>query len=134
MLKRESVLKDQGIQVYNDIEFEELSHIPKINLRGQSDNKDFMSSSGTILDILLPTEPNISNVTVNAKVIWLGPNEWLVEINNENKFKEILIVSNSDKNFFKKNNIFLTKDIIDGYLGPLVGVLSAMDWIQKNKK
>ena len=54
-----------------------------------SDNKDFMSSSGTILDILLPTEPNISNVTVNAKVIWLGPNEWLVEINNENKFKEI---------------------------------------------
>lgn len=42
MLKRESVLKDQGIQVYNDIEFEELSHIPKINLRGQSDNKDFM--------------------------------------------------------------------------------------------
>ena len=89
MLKRESVLKDQGIQVYNGIEFEELSHIPKINLRGQSDNKDFMSSSGTILDILLPTEPNISNVTVNTKVIWLGPNEWLVEINNENKFKEI---------------------------------------------
>ena len=89
MLKRESVLKDQEIQVYNGIEFEELSHIPKINLRGQSDNKDFMSSSRTILDILLPTEPNISNVTVNVKVIWLGPNEWLVEINNENKFKEI---------------------------------------------
>ena len=89
MLKRESVLKDQGIQVYNGIEFEELSHIPKINLQGQSDNKDFMSSSRTILDILLPTKPNISNVTVNTKVIWLGPNEWLVEINNENKFKEI---------------------------------------------
>ena len=52
----------------------------------------------------------------------------------ENNFKEILIVSNSDKNVFKKNNIFLTKDIIDGYLGPLVGVLSAMDWIQKNNK
>jgi len=52
----------------------------------------------------------------------------------ENNFKEILIVSNSNKNVFKKNNIFLTKDIIDGYLGPLVGVLSAMDWIQKNNK
>tara|TARA_B100000029_G_scaffold240537_1_gene237701 strand:- start:34 stop:639 length:606 start_codon:yes stop_codon:yes gene_type:complete len=52
----------------------------------------------------------------------------------ENNFKEILIVSNSDKNVFKKNNIFFTKDIIDGYLGPLVGVLSAMDWIQKNNK
>ena len=52
----------------------------------------------------------------------------------ENNFKEILIVSNSDKNVFKKNNIFLTKDIIDGYLGPLVGVLSAMDWVLKNNK
>ena len=52
----------------------------------------------------------------------------------ENNFKEILIVSNNDKNVFKKNNIFFTKDIIDGYLGPLVGVLSAMDWIQKNNK
>ena len=52
----------------------------------------------------------------------------------ENNFKEILIVSNNDKSVFKKNNIFFTKDIIDGYLGPLVGVLSAMDWIQKNNK
>ncbi len=52
----------------------------------------------------------------------------------ENKFKEILIISNSDKNYFKKKNIFLTKDVIDGYLGPLVGVLSAMDWIEKNNK
>ena len=52
----------------------------------------------------------------------------------ENNFTEILIVSNDDKNVFKKNNIFFTKDIIDGYLGPLVGVLSAMDWIQKNNK
>ena len=46
MLKRESALKDKAIQVHNGIEFEELSHIPKINLRGQSDNKDFMTSSG----------------------------------------------------------------------------------------
>jgi len=89
MLKRESVLKDKGIQVYNGIEFEELSHVPKINLRGQSNNIDFMSSTETILDTPLPTEPNISHVAVNVKVIWMSPNEWLVEINNENKFKEI---------------------------------------------
>ena len=89
MLKRESVLKDKGIQNHNGIEFEELSHVPKINLRGQSNNIDFMSSTETILDTPLPTEPNISHVAVNVKVIWMGPNEWLVEINNENKFKEI---------------------------------------------
>ena len=89
MLKRESVLNDKAMQIHNGIEFEELSHIPKINLRGQSDNKDFMTSSGNILDTSLPIESNISIVTLNAKVIWLGPNEWLIEINNENKFKEI---------------------------------------------
>lgn len=90
MLKRESALKDKAIQIHNEIEFEELSHVPKINLRGQSDDKDFMINAGKILGTLLPTKPNISNVAVNTKVIWLSPNEWLVEINNENKFKENL--------------------------------------------
>ena len=52
----------------------------------------------------------------------------------ENNFKEILIISNNEKNLTKKENIFFTKDLIDGFLGPLVGVLSAMDWIEKNKK
>jgi len=89
MLKRESVLKNKAIQIHNGIEFEELSHVPKINLRGQSDNKDFMTSAERILDMLLPIEPNISNVTIDTKISWLSPNEWLIEINNENKFKEI---------------------------------------------
>ena len=89
MLKRESVLKDKAIQIHNGIKFEELSHVPKINLRGQSDNKDFMTSAESILDTLLPIEPNITNVTINTKIIWLSPNEWLIEINNENKFKKI---------------------------------------------
>ena len=87
MLKRESVLKNKTIQIHNGIEFEELPHVPKINLRGQTYNKDFMTSAKTILDTSLPTKPNHSNVTANAKVIWLGPNEWLVEINNKNKLQ-----------------------------------------------
>ena len=52
----------------------------------------------------------------------------------EKNFNEILIVSNSEKIDIKKKNIFSTKDLIEGYLGPLVGVLSAMVWIEKNKK
>ena len=52
----------------------------------------------------------------------------------ENNFQEILIISNNEKNLINKKNIFLTKDLIDGFLGPLVGVLSAMDWVEKKKK
>ena len=89
MLKRETTLKDKGVQVHNGIEFEELPHVSKINIRGQSDNKDFMASAEKIFGTLLPTEPNINHAAVNVKVIWLGPNEWLIVINSENKFKEV---------------------------------------------
>ena len=46
----------------------------------------------------------------------------------ENKFKKIIIVSN-DINF---KNYTTIKDCIDGQLGPLVGVLSAMKWAKIN--
>ena len=52
----------------------------------------------------------------------------------EKNFHEILIVSNNEKLDFNKKNIFSSKDLIQGYLGPLVGVLTAMVWIEKNKK
>jgi len=52
----------------------------------------------------------------------------------ENNFNEILIISNNEKEIIKKNNIYIINDLIEGYLGPLVGVLSAMDWVEKNKK
>jgi len=52
----------------------------------------------------------------------------------EKKFDEILIVSNNEKHASIKKNVFSTKDLIEGHLGPLVGVLSAMEWIKKHKK
>ena len=52
----------------------------------------------------------------------------------ENNFKEILIITNNENIIFNNNNVFLINDIIKGYLGPLVGVLTAMVWVKKNKK
>ncbi len=52
----------------------------------------------------------------------------------EKNFKEVLVIENKEKTIRNKKNIFSTKDIIGGQLGPLVGVLSAMDWIKSNKK
>ncbi len=52
----------------------------------------------------------------------------------EKKFSEILIISNNQEIKIDKKNVFVLKDCIQGQLGPLVGVLSAMKWIETNNK
>ena len=52
----------------------------------------------------------------------------------EKNFLEVLIVSNKEGIQINKKNVFLVKDFIKGQLGPLIGVLSAMKWIEHNNK
>ncbi len=52
----------------------------------------------------------------------------------ENEFNEILVISNNKEFNFKNNKIHVVEDCIDGQLGPLVGILTAMKWVIKNKK
>ena len=52
----------------------------------------------------------------------------------ENKFNEILIISNNKEYNFKSKKIYVVQDFIKGQLGPLVGILTAMKWIQIKKK
>ena len=50
------------------------------------------------------------------------------------KFDEILIVSNDSKLIFENKKINIIKDCIEGYLGPLAGVLSAIKYANNSKK
>ena len=50
------------------------------------------------------------------------------------KFEKILIVSNQNLNIKTLNSITIVPDCIQGNLGPLVDVLTAMKWIKKNNK
>jgi len=50
------------------------------------------------------------------------------------KFEKILIISNQNLNLKMLNSITIIQDCIQGNLGPLVGVLTAMKWIKKNNK
>ena len=50
------------------------------------------------------------------------------------KFEKILIISNQNLNLKMQNSITIIQDCIQGNLGPLVGVLSAMKWIKKSNK
>ncbi len=52
----------------------------------------------------------------------------------ENEFNEILVISNNKEFNFKNNKIHVVEDCIEGQLGPLVGILTAMKWVRKNNK
>jgi len=46
--------------------------------------------------------------------------------------KKVIIITNQDNEFFSKNNLMTVKDTIEGQLGPLVGILTAMKWAKEN--
>ena len=54
MLERNSPINET--QTYNNFSMEEKTPIVKINLRGNTNNKDFTSKIGKILGIILPVE------------------------------------------------------------------------------
>ena len=64
---------------FNGISIEERDFVGKINLRGKSTDKEFMKNVGSILDLVLPIEPNVRVSNNNISIIWLSPNEWLIE-------------------------------------------------------
>ncbi|MDB4128046.1 molybdenum cofactor guanylyltransferase MobA [Hyphomicrobiales bacterium] len=48
--------------------------------------------------------------------------------------KSIILNANGDPNRFSKYSFPIVKDTIEGHLGPLVGVLSGMEWAKENQK
>ena len=64
---------------FNGIYINERDPVGKINLRGKSSDKEFMKNVGSVLDLVLPVEPNVKVSNNNISIIWLSPNEWLIE-------------------------------------------------------
>ena len=52
----------------------------------------------------------------------------------EKEFTETLVISNNKEFNFKNHKIHVVEDCIEGQLGPLVGILTAMKWVISNKK
>ena len=87
-LERKAVLKDLKIEK-NGISIEEIPFINKLNLRGNSKDKDFLSKTGTILETLIPLDPNTKVSNTKFQVIWLSPNEWIINFFNNDIFIKI---------------------------------------------
>ncbi len=64
---------------FNGVSIEERSLTGKINLRGNSGDKEFMKNVGSVLNLVLPIEPNVRVSNNDINLIWLSPNEWLIE-------------------------------------------------------
>ena len=91
---------------YNNFSMKEKTPVPKINLRGNVNNKDFTGKVGEILGIILPVEIGRIAIKEEISIISTGPNEWLIISNNTieengNRFEleNILYESISKNNF-----------------------------------
>ena len=73
----------------------------------------------------------------------MGKDKLFLELNNRklieftiDKVKKylnkVIIVTNQNNEFFSKNNLITVKDCMEGQLGPLVGILTAMKWAKEN--
>ena len=82
---------------YNGVTIEERALSGKINIRGKSSDKEFMKNIGKVLNLVLPIEPNVRIFNNNISIMWLGPNEWLVET-PENEKDEIISLLESKLN------------------------------------
>ncbi|MGI9507991.1 MAG: sarcosine oxidase subunit gamma [Geminicoccaceae bacterium] len=56
----------------------EIQSLGKIDLRGDPDNRAFMSAVGRALDVLLPTESGQSAHQGDVATLWIGPDQWLI--------------------------------------------------------
>tara|TARA_Y100001970_G_C14203239_1_gene842414 strand:+ start:467 stop:1045 length:579 start_codon:yes stop_codon:yes gene_type:complete len=88
-LERKSVLEPIKIEK-NGILVEEVPFVKKLNLRGNPQDKDFLSTLGSIFEILIPLDPNTKVQNDKVQIIWLSPTEWLVNFFNDKNYNTIL--------------------------------------------
>jgi len=73
----------------------------------------------------------------------MGEDKLFLELNNKKLIehtidkvkkylKKTIIITNHDNKFFFENNLITVKDCVEGQLGPLVGILTAMKWAKEN--
>jgi len=99
---------------FNDISIREVSPIMKLNLRGKK--REFFTTVGKHLDMILPTEANTSSSSSKLTSIWLSPDEWMVVSNDTikkdtNKYE----IEENLYNSISKTNLGAVVDVTDQF-------------------
>ena len=100
---------------YNDILVREVSPIMKLNLRGKK--REFFTTVGKHLDMILPTEANTSSSSSKLTSIWLSPDEWMVVSNDKTeKDSNNYDLEESLYNSISKTNLGAVVDVTDQFV------------------
>jgi len=100
---------------HNGLSIREISPIMKLNLRGKK--KEFFTTVGKDLNMILPTKANTSAANDKLISIWLSPDEWMI-ISNEkvqkdtNKYELQELLYNN----ISKTNLGAVTDISDQFV------------------
>ena len=113
MLNYHSSIKEQ--KSYAGLVIKEISPLMKLNLRGKG--REFLSTIGKNINMILPIEANTSSTSDSYTSMWLSPDEWMLVSNNitdkENnnyQIEEILF------NKISKTNLGAITDVSDQFV------------------
>ena len=78
MLNYDTSIKEE--KKYSGLTVREIYPLMKLNVRGKS--RDFLTTIGKNINMILPIEANTSSSSNNYTAIWLSPDEWMIVSNN----------------------------------------------------
>jgi len=96
MLNYNSSIKEA--KIYSGLIIKEIYPIMKLNLRGKG--RDFLSTIGKNINMILPIEANTSTTSDIYTSLWLSPDEWMIISNNN---------SNEDNNHYEIEELLFNK-------------------------
>ena len=102
-------------KIYSDLEMKEIKPIMKLIIRGKT--KDFITTIGKNLNMLLPTEANTSTTGETLTALWLSPDEWML-VSNETVSADINTYQIEDDliNNISKVNLGAVTDVSDQFV------------------
>ena len=100
---------------YSGLSIKEIYPIMKLNLRGKS--RDFLSTIGKNINMILPVEANTSSSSDKYTSMWLSPDEWMIvsndiidKENNKYEIEDLLF------NKISKTNLGAITDVSDQFV------------------
>ena len=102
-------------KIYSGLTVKEIFPVMKLNLRGKS--RDFLTTIGKNINMILPMEANTSSSSDNYTSMWLSPDEWMLvsnstidKENNTYKIEELLF------NKISKTKLGAVTDVSDQFV------------------